>query len=70
MRLLARLDTIAGWMNGYLAIVAIALGVIDLAVLVTQSATHNDWRDRGAASPAHATAAPAHTVPAHRPPIL
>jgi hypothetical protein len=70
MKLLARLDAVAGRMNPYLAIVAIALGVIDLTVLVAQQATADAWRHPSDARPAHATAAPGHQAPPHRPAML
>jgi hypothetical protein len=70
MKLLAYLETIAGSMNQILVIVAIALGVIDLAVLAAQSATDHDWRYRETGSRTHATATAAHTIPPHGPSIL
>ena len=70
MKLLARLDTIAGRMNLYLAIVAIALGVIDLAVLAAQRATDEGWRRPASGSPAHAVAAPGRALPSPPPATL
>jgi len=67
MKLPARLDALAGRMNRCLAIVAIALGIIDLAVLVAQRTADDGWRRP--AAPAHGTAASGHHAP-HRPALL
>jgi hypothetical protein len=70
MKLLARLDAVAGRMNPYLAIVAIALGIIDLTVLVAHEATDGGWRRHDSRSPVHATAAPGRRAPPQPPAIL